>query len=129
LPQTDILFWIAEAARAEDKDETLWRCFLAGHFGRPSADEESIDSAGRFLCGFGSHPLWTWKQTSANLKELSVWLHGSSKDLTSLRFGNHRKYESKKPAAILRVIASFVERVKPTEGVPQLAFSVDASRS
>jgi len=53
----DILTWIHQARTNGDLEETIWRCFLAIHYGRPSANGRKIESAGLFLCGFTDQPI------------------------------------------------------------------------
>ena len=66
---TDILYWMDKAERANNRNEALWRAFLAAHFGRMSCDGnlQKIDSAGRLLCEFGDQPLWTWEKCRLTL--------------------------------------------------------------
>ena len=126
-PKTDILFWIASAKRNGDLDELLWRCFLAGHFGRMSASPEKpeqVQSAGRFLCAFGTRPRWTWKAVSADMRGLRSWLLQNKKALKTLRFGNHRKFESKEPEALFRAVQSFADWVRSSSGTPRKALYV-----
>ncbi len=123
LPKTDILFWLAKAQHSMEFDETLWRAFLAGHFGRTSTDSpETVPSAAKILCGFGGEPHWTWKRVSSELISLRPWLMENRKNLKSLRFGNHRKYESHKPLILHAVIASFCSWVVDNGGTPSRAF-------
>ena len=123
----DILRLSAEAKCAGDLDEAFWRGFLAAHFGRPSVDPRDdvrrIESAGRMLCGFGAAPMWTWRAVSSDLPGFAIWLQDHRAQLAELRFGNHRKYESKQPGRLLLVIDGFVEWVDRSGGTPQHAFS------
>ena len=125
-PSTDILFWIGEAHIRSDQDEALWRCFLAGHFGRASADsKDAICSAAKILCAFGKRPFWDWKRVSSNSDSMRRWLIEHCVELRSLRFGNHRKYESHKPAKLYEVVFSFVIWVKQNGGSPKSAFGMN----
>lgn len=129
-PDTDVLYWIARARKHHNLDEILWRCFLAGHFGRLSANDkvrDEIESAGRFLCAFGSKPFWTWEVVSANLDALRDWLKEHRENLKSLRFGNHRKFESKKASSIFQTVESFVEWVRDSGGSPKKTFQIHRS--
>ncbi len=120
----DIAGFIADV-KASDADEALWRAFLATHFGRLSADNpKQRDSAGRFLCGFTDEPVWTWKRVSTNLDHLAVWLHDHADEIRGLAFGNHRKFESKKPWGLYDLIASFVSWVEANGGSPAAAFDI-----
>lgn len=123
LSKTDILFWLAKANRSMDFDEALWRGFLAGHFGRTSTESpETLQSAAKILCAFGAEPYWTWKRVCFEHGSLRIWLMENSKNLKSLSFGNHRKYESHKPLILHNVIASFCRWVVDNGGTPARAF-------
>ena len=129
LGSKDILYWIAEARDTGDRDEALWRGFLAAHFGRSSADPRApaqMESAARLLCGFEATPMWTWPRVSSDLTSFRMWLIRHADELQTLRFGNHRKYESKRPEHLFEVIAGFVEWVHESGGDPHQAFSVEA---
>jgi hypothetical protein len=105
----DIIALIRAAQTSGDIDEAIWRCFLAAHFGRPSArGERQIQSASRFLCAFRRTPFWTWKRVSKNQEALREWLFDIADELETLMYGNHRKYESQKPKHIRSVIESFI---------------------
>ncbi len=107
----DVIGLIQIARDSGDLDEAVWRTFLAAHFGRDSAEPtkpNQLFSALRLLCGFGSSPVWTWQHVSANSPPFRRWLVDHSVDLKMLAFGNHRKYESNTPAAIWKVIYSFI---------------------
>jgi hypothetical protein len=123
---TSILRWIDEAHRSDDVDETLWRGFLAGHFGN---DKNGYESAARLLCAFGNKPVWTWKRVSSDSQSFKQWLKEHREDLALLKFANHRKYESKKPDALFKVLNSFIMWVKSSSGNPQQAFTVDGANN
>jgi Alpha-glutamyl/putrescinyl thymine pyrophosphorylase clade 3 len=123
LPRTDILFRIREAQQSMGLDETLWRCFLACHFGRLSADNATkTQSATRMLCAFGPDPYWTWTRVISSTHSLRIWLIENREELKSLGFGNHRKYEARKPRILYRVISGFIDWVKDRGGTPSSAF-------
>lgn len=129
LPRTDILRLITEAMESNDLDETLWRSFLAAHFGRTSTDNRrKVASAARLLCGFGNRPQWTWKRVSSNPRAFQEWLTKHREDLKSLYFGNHRKFESKKATALFRVFESFLEWATDHGGRPSGAVA-DAAKT
>ena len=125
----DILRLIAEARDASDLGEALWRAFVTGHFGRLSVDytdDNQIVIAGRFLCGFGTEPRWTWQAlTSApsGLADFKSWIEDPDTPLWELRFGNHRKFESKKPNGLLSVVCSFIDWVELHGDDPYSAFA------
>jgi hypothetical protein len=123
LPKSDILFWISEAYQKMEVDEALWRSFLAAHFGRVSLDpSEKAQSAGEFLCAFGACPYWTWVRVSSDTDSFRSSLIKNGERLKALSFGNHRKYEAKKPLIFYRVITSFLDWVKDNGGTPESAF-------
>jgi len=105
----DIVALIHDAIRAGGLDEAVWRCFLAVHFGRLSAENDrQFRSAARFLFAFHNAPFWTWKRVSKNPRALHDWLMQHGDDLATLRYGNHRKRRSPRPKPIWLVIESFV---------------------
>ncbi len=107
------------------RDEALWRIFVAAHFGYPSSgDAQSTSSAGRFLCAFGEEPYWTWSSISVDLPVFASWLQAHEVEFQTLKYGNHRKFESKHAHDIYAVIASFVTWVHAHGGTPTAAFSV-----
>lgn len=115
----DIIGLIQIARDAGDLDEAIWRCFLAAHFGRASADEKQmhqIRSASDFLCAFGAEPFWTWKRVSEHPTALHKWLAKHKADLQTLSYGNHRKYESKQADDIWKVIESFLALAEQNGG-------------
>ena len=94
LATLDILRLIAEAQQAGDYDEAIWRGFLAGHFGRASADplqQIQVESAGLFLCGFGQRPMWTWAHVSTDLDALRDWLLHHRTDRKSTRLNSSHR--------------------------------------
>lgn len=124
LQRLDILRLLREAA---SPDEALWCAFLAGHFGRSSAapsDKAQTESPGLLLCGFGSQPIWTWSRVNADPNSFRSWLFIQQDKLSTLRFGNHRKFESNQPEALFKVISSFVEWVRFSGGSPSQALAV-----
>jgi len=120
-PKDDIYSLIQAAVESGDLDEAFWRAFIAAHLGRTSANPEKpaeVISATWLLCDFGSMPVWTWKRFSTDPEAFQVWLLESSRsgNLNKLRFGNHRKYESKKPRTLWKVIESFYALVQDDYG-------------
>ena len=108
--QDDILWMIKVARDAGEVNEAIWRSFLAAHFGRMSASgDQQVKSASRFLCAFRHRPFWNWKRVCKKFDAFESWLFECSEELESLRYGNHRKYESTKPDLILETVESFVD--------------------
>jgi alpha-glutamyl/putrescinyl thymine pyrophosphorylase-like protein len=124
LGNDDILYLIHEANAAGDRDEMIWRAFLAAHFGRASQAPGQPDSTAWLLCGAGLAPMWTWAAVSRAPDAFRDWLVSQRAALAKLRFGNHRKYESKEPNALWQVIQSFLVVVSQNGDSPALAFSV-----
>jgi hypothetical protein len=120
IPPANVLHWIHKAREAGDNDEVLWRCLLAGHLGYGG-----YESASQLLCGFGNSPTWTWLRISSELPVFGEWLVAYQHELSRLNFGNHKKYESKKPKALLDVIGSFVGWIMASGRSPGEAFNVD----
>jgi len=120
----DIIGLIQMARDSGDLDEAVWRCFLAAHFGRASANDEQIRSASKFLCAFGAEPFWMWQRVCGTPEALRRWLSEHIVDLKSLSYGNHRKYESKRPKAIWVVMESFVMLAQEYGGPLEL-FRID----
>jgi alpha-glutamyl/putrescinyl thymine pyrophosphorylase-like protein len=122
----NILWWIAEAHKSGDYDEALWRGFLAGHFGN---NKDGYESAARVLCAFGDMPFWTWDRVSSDLLTLKQWLANHKAVLAKLKFANHRKYESKKPEDLFRVLNSFIKWVKLSGQSPRKAFAAEGANT
>ena len=106
----------------------LWRGFLAGHFGRASADSpDAKQSAAKLLCAFEGHPFWNWARVSSNQESLRNWLCDHRDRIKTLRYGNHRKFESHKPLILYEVISSFLRWVMENGGSPQSALRINTS--
>jgi hypothetical protein len=99
-----------EARKPADLDEAVWYSFLATHFGEYLLCEgEVIDSAFQLLCAFGEFgwkPYWTWRRFHGNPVAFKEWLSKKAAKLASLKYGNHRKFESKQPSGIWEVVPS-----------------------
>lgn len=109
-----------------DRDEAIWRAFLAAHFGRASASPGEELSAGHLLCAFEQEPYWTWSAVTSRDSELETWLKAHEVQLRTLKFGNHRKHESKKPDVLYGVLSSFVDFGQALGGSPLSALTFDA---
>ena len=119
----DIIGLIQVARDAGDLDEAIWRCFLAAHFGRASADADQVHSASDLLCAFRAEPYWTWQRVSDAPDFFRNWLADHAADLHSLAYGNHRKYESKWPGDIWAVVESFLTLAQESGGPAKLMTS------
>lgn len=129
LDDGDIICHILGAVESGDRDEALWRAFLAAHFGRSSADKNvdgQVQSAARLLCGFGSSPMWMWQWVSRDPEAFRRWLFENEEKLRLLSYGNHRKYESKQARNMWQVFRSFLDLVQQYGGRPSAVFE-DAS--
>jgi hypothetical protein len=104
----DIIGLIQISSDSGDKDEAVWRAFLATHFGRDSTERPQIDSAAKLLCAFGVSPYWTWQRVSSYQSEFHKWLLDHASDFRTLAYGNHRKFESKKAKDFWVVANSFL---------------------
>ncbi len=120
----DILTLIDQARSKGDLDEAVWRSFLAAHFGRLSANFDQMGSATRLFFGFGKEPRWTWTAVSANSSRFRAWLLAHERELQGLLFGNHRKFEAKKPDLLWGVIDSFLGLVRRSGGAPSKLIEV-----
>jgi len=119
LKHDDIISLILAALDAGELDEAIWRSFLAAHFGRPSANSAvhyQLESASLLLCGFGPEPKWMWSEVCTRPKLFRNWLYSHANELQSLSFGNHRKYESQRPALLWIVIESFIALATEHDG-------------
>lgn len=119
----DIVRWIVAAQDDGDADEALWRGFLGAHFGEPLAEPGVARSAGKLLCGFGTLPEWIWTRIWEDPVAFLKWLLEHRPELEALEFGNHRKFEAKKPDLLYEVIVSFVRWIRRNGGAPSAAFS------
>lgn len=90
----DILTAVDEALAAGDRDEAVWRAFLANQFGRASLGDGERDSAFELLCGFGEVPVWTWNRVAKDPGAFERWLRSVEPRIATLQFGNHRKRRS-----------------------------------
>ncbi|MCA0402144.1 MAG: hypothetical protein LCH38_15185 [Proteobacteria bacterium] len=77
--------------KAGNIDEAGWLVFLSTHFG---FHRQLRWQATRMVYGaLGGEP-WTWLRTSTNLGGFRAWFEQNAVELSAIRFGNHRKYES-----------------------------------
>lgn len=74
-----------------DPDEASWLVFLATHFG---IHLKSRWQSTRMVYGALGGAPWTWARTSSDLGAFRIWFEQNADALASIRFGNHRKYES-----------------------------------
>lgn len=116
----DIIGLINIARASGELDEANWRCFLAAHFGRSSAEQKQFQSASNLLCAFNDRPYWTWNRVTKNPKAFRAWLKDNRRKLQTLGFGNHRKYESKSPDILWRVFESYRELAEEYGGPAEL---------
>jgi len=95
-------------------NEAFWLVFLATHFSKHDQDEWKLMRAvyGRL----GSLPIWSWTEITKNPTAFRLWLRSNQSGLDGLRFGNHRKYESKRENSnrgLANVVESYIDWVGP----------------
>lgn len=109
----DPLMAASLAIRKGDIDNAWWLTFIATHFGKHPKDGWRL--ARDFYGAFGQRAPWNWMNASKDKEQLFDWLENSwprlLNDGISRRFSNHRKYESKKPSALIQVFNSYIEMV------------------
>lgn len=97
-------------------DEAAWLIFLSTHFGKHG--RTGWRSTRMVYGALGGDP-WTWAKTSANPQAFREWFEQHAGQLTSVRFGNHRKYESIRVGArenLADVVGSYVAWVGANRG-------------
>lgn len=103
-------------------DEAVWLSFLTTHFG-----QDAKNTIGQFYRKFGEG-LWDWDSIYENVDSIRNWMVSNEDGFKHLKFGNHRKFETKDPDSpngTPAVIQSFVEWVKKTgDGSPYQALRV-----
>ncbi len=113
-------------ARAGNKDEAAWLVFLSTHFGYHQRIKWEVT---RLVYGaLEEGPVWTWTRTSGDLGGFQQWYEAHADQLAGLPFGNHRKYESLRPAAennLVATISSYVNWVGANRGFAMLVADVD----
>jgi Alpha-glutamyl/putrescinyl thymine pyrophosphorylase clade 3 len=100
-------------ARTGQVDEAIWLIFLATHFGQHGHHKWRM--LRDVYSGLGSGT-WTWARASANPNFFGVWLQENVQNIRGA-FGNHRKYETLKPASkngTAIVIESFIQCFAPS---------------
>lgn len=114
--------------RRGDIEEAFWLVFLAIHFGKAlrSGWRLARDIYGRM----GDGTTWNWERTSERPDEFRVWLAEKYSALKGdgipRNFGNHRKYETLKPASrrsTANVVASYIDWVGPSRSHQNLMVS------
>lgn len=114
--------------RHGNTDEAFWLVFLAIHFGKAlrSGWRLARDIYGRM----GEGTTWNWELTSEKPDEFREWLAEKYSALKGdgipRNFGNHRKYETLKPASrrsTANVVASYINWVGPSRSHQHLVVS------
>lgn len=95
-----------------DVDEASWLVFLFVHFGKhkKAGYRYARDVYGRL----GKKPGWTWRAVARDVSGFLRWLDDHWEEIRDRGpggFGNHRKYESLKPAITGAAVGSYVEWV------------------
>jgi hypothetical protein len=99
---------------AGNRDESIWLAFLFTHFGWDARSLRIRDTV-RLFYGKFSKGRWDWETVCHRPGAVEEWMHLNPKKIRSLKFGNHRKYETNNPDSrngTPAVIRSFVEWVK-----------------
>lgn len=107
----DILTSIDESLAAGDRDEAVWRAFLANQFGRASQSDDEPDSAFEVLCAFGSNATWTFETVLKDPRAFARWVSGAERRVHGLHFGNHRQRYSYPytPEQLWSTVSSFLD--------------------
>lgn len=119
--------WRAIAAYNQqgDKEEAIWLAILATHFGRREADEDPWRSARLMYSGFGER-LLSWKIVATEPTNIITQVcKRHAMVCQSLRFSNHRKYETSKlgrPSGIDAVLCSYVMGIRARSRRNQATF-------
>jgi len=93
-PDFDPLRAAILADRSGDREEAFWLVFLATHFGKHHPTGWALARA--FYGCLDAGPNWSWARVISNPEALYTWIKNNEGSFSSFRFGNHRKYESKK---------------------------------
>lgn len=102
--------------KAGNFDEAYWLVFLGTHFGKHEKDGWSL---ARMVYGRLGTGLWDWNNSSRDPDGLVNWLDQNSQILSTVRFSNHRKYESLKPRgknATAAILKSYIEWISANGG-------------
>lgn len=102
--------------RAGNPDEAGWLVFLSTHFG---FHQKTRWQSTRMVYGALGGAPWTWARTSANPNAFRDWFGQKADALASIRFGNHRKYESIRVDArenLADVVESYIAWVGSNRG-------------
>lgn len=83
-------------------DEACWLVFLATHSALHRVDRWNL--CRRLYLGDGGGRTWTWNRVSGNPGAFRKWLSANVAALKtkpgSVRFGNHRKYQTLQPSSV-----------------------------
>lgn len=99
---------------ANNIEESFWLVFLFTHFGKHVSDGFLTI---RTVYGGLGQKIWSWSEVSSEPKEFSKFLADSYNELSELKFGNHRKYETLNPDRNLwtgSIVVSYVDWVGPS---------------
>lgn len=116
--------------RAGNKDEAAWLVFLSTHFGFHRRIKWELTRA--VYGALDKGPIWNWTRTSGDLEGFRRWYEANADQLAGMPFGNHRKYESLRPAAqnnLSDTINSYVNWVGANRGFARLVNDVDTPPS
>lgn len=118
-PKSDLFDPIKAALlhfQAGNTDEAGWLIFLATHFGYHT---KTRWRSTRMVYGALGGELWTWARTAANPSAFRAWFEQHAAALSTIRFGNHRKYQSIRADVrdnLADAVESYVGWVGPNRG-------------
>jgi len=99
--------------RSGDREEATWLAFLCTLLGERNEDD-SWAYVGHLYAGLGSADRLTWHSVSNDPLALDDLVSRDPVRIRTLRFGNHRKYESQ--PSIPDVVRSYVSAVRARGG-------------
>lgn len=92
-------------------DEAVWLTFILTHFGKHAVDEWKL--AENVYGSFSAGPVWTFTDYGADVVAFEGMLEANGDSLAdasiSGSFSNHRKFQSKKPAAIAKTLRTYYD--------------------
>ena len=98
---------VSKHAKRGDAEEAIWLAFLTVLLG-PLGGSQPYEAVARLYGGLGTGKL-SWRLMSADRQLLNALFRQFPDQVAMLRFGNHRKYESRE--AIPEVVSSYIDAV------------------
>ena len=106
-PVRAAIYWL----RSGNIDEAAWLIFLSTHCGSHLKLKWTL--ARELYLGDGH--IWTWSRVSGHINLFIDWLGNNHQSLKG-KFGNHRKFESKKPSHTGEAVRSYINWVMAAGG-------------